>query len=230
MPRLKWDQAGERLFETGVDRGVFYPRDDRGDYVGGVAWNGLTSVNETPSGAESNPMYADNIKYLNLVSAEDFGATIGAYTYPEEFAVCDGSAQPSPGVIIGQQSRKTFGLCYRTKVGNDIVGQDYGYKLHLVYGGQVSPSERAYNTVNASPEAINFSWTLTTTPVDVEGYKPTAAITIDSTKCDPEKLKALEDILYGSDATVAAEGDANAGIARLPQPAEVIELMKTAEG
>lgn len=220
MPEITWDKAGERLYETGVDHGVFYPRNTSGAYVGGVAWNGLTAVNETPSGAEPNPLYADNIKYLNLMSAEDFGATVESYTYPEEFAICDGSAQPAPGVIIGQQNRKTFGMCYRTLIGNDIESNDHGYKLHMIYGAQASPSERPYNTVNDSPDAINFSWEVTTTPVDIKGYKPTANIIIDSTKCDAIKLKALEDILYGR----------NDQEPRLPLPDEVVEIMGEAAG
>lgn len=215
MAKLVWDKAGERLYETGVDHGVFYPRAEDGSYTGGVVWNGLTSVNETPSGAESNPTYADNIKYLNLLSAEDFSATVEAYTYPEEFAVADGSAQPAKGVIIGQQPRKTFGLCYRTNVGNDINGQDHGFKIHMIYGAQASPSERAYNTINESPEAINFSWEIATTPVDVTGYKPTATLVIDSTKTNATKLQALMDILYGTDDEEA----------RLPLPDEIIQLI-----
>ena len=215
MSKLIWDETGKRFYETGVDHVVLYPIDAQGTYSLGVPWNGVTAITESPSGAEATPLYADNIKYLNLIAAEDFGATVEAYTYPDEWAVCDGSAEIAPGVTASQQSRKTFGLCHRTKKGNDVDGQDHGYKLHLIYGALAAPSERGYQTVNDSPEAISFSWTLTTTPVDVPGYKPTAIITIDSTKTDPEKLAALEDILYGTE-----EADA-----RLPLPAEVIELL-----
>lgn len=213
--RLEWDKTGQRVYETGCDHGVLFPMKNN-VYSKGVAWNGLVSVTESPSGAESSSQYADNIKYLNLVSAEDFGATIEAFTYPDEWAECDGSAEVAPGVMIGQQNRGVFGLSYRTKVGNDTSGQDYGYKIHLIYGGQASPSEKGYQTVNDSPEAITFSWEVTTTPVNVEGFRPTASLTIDSTKTDAAKLKALEDIIYGTD---SAES-------RLPLPDEVIELMK----
>lgn len=219
MSKIVWDAAGERKFETGVDHGVLYPL-QTGGYTKGVAWNGLTAVNQTPSGAEANPQYADNIKYLNLISAEDFGATIEAFTYPDEFALCDGSAEPSPGVMIGQQTRKKFGMCYRTLLGNDKAGQEHGYKLHLIYGATASPSERAYNTINDSPEAITFSWEVTTEPVEVPGYKPTALLEIDSTKADATKLAALEEILYGTEDVEA----------RLPLPEEIIEMFKTAEG
>lgn len=212
MAQLTWDNVGERVYETGVDHGVLFLPDNTGDYVTGVAWNGLVTVTESPSGAEANPQYADNIKYLNLVSAEDFGGTIEAFTYPDEFAQCDGTATPSPGVAVGQQSRKTFGLVYRTRVGNDLEGADAGYKLHLVYGAQASPSEKAYSTINDSPEALTFSWEFTTTPVPVPGLKPTAVITIDSTKADYTSLEALEDQLFG---TVGADP-------RLPTPAEVL--------
>lgn len=204
MAKIVWDQTGERLYETGVDHGVLYPIQTGGLYNKGVAWNGLTAVTESPSGAESTAIYADNIKYLNLMSAEEFGATIEAYTYPDEFAECDGSASLAEGVIIGQQNRKLFGLCYRTLVGNDVDSNDYGYKLHLIYGCQASPSEKGYQTVNDSPEAITFSWEVSTTPVNVAGFKPTACVTIDSTKSDPTCLKALEDILYGGVYTVLA--------------------------
>lgn len=221
MARLVWDKTGERFYETGVDRGVLYPIQEGGVYSKGVAWNGLVTVTESPSGAESNPIYADNIKYLNLISAEEFGATIEAYTYPDDFAECDGSASLTPGVMIGQQSRKTFGLCYRTILGNDVDSNDHGYKLHLIYGCQASPSEKGYSSVNDSPEAITFSWEVTTTPVNVEGFKPTACITIDSTKCDAGKLKALEDILYGKDDVEPTEP-------RLPLPDEIKTLMTAA--
>lgn len=215
MSALTWDETGKRLYETGVRKGVLYVQDNNGTYPKGVAWNGLTAVTESPSGAESNPLYADDIKYLDLRSAEEFGATIEAYTYPDEFAECDGTAELAEGVMIGQQARKSFGLSYRTVLGNDIVNDAYGYKLHLIYGATASPSEKGYQTVNDSPEAISFSWELTTTPVNVTGMKPTAIITIDSTKADPSKLAALEAILYGSGETAA----------RLPLPDEVKTLM-----
>lgn len=217
MSKLVWDAVGERFYETGVKMGVLYPQKN-GKYELGVAWNGLTAVTESPSGAESTPLYADDIKYLNLISNEEFGATIEAYTYPEEFAVCDGSASIATGVTIGQQKRTPFGLCYRTVLGNDEDSNEYGYKLHIIYGATASPSERAYATVNDSPEAITFSWELTTTPVAVTGAKPTALVTIDSTKADAAKLAALEAILYGSE-----EADP-----RLPLPDEIATLM--AEG
>lgn len=217
MPRLVWDKTGERYYETGVKQGVLYPIDNQGTYPNGVAWNGLTNVTESPSGAEATALYADDIKYLNLISTEEFGGTIEAYTYPDEFAECDGSASLATGVYIGQQPRKTFGLCYRTTVGNDVDNNNYGYKLHLVYGALASPSEKAYATINDSPEAITFSWEFSTTPVNVTGFKPTACITIDSTKVDAEKLTALEKILYGDDETEA----------RLPLPDEVAQVMAT---
>src|SRR4051812_599978 len=199
MTALAWDQVGERLYETGVDHGALYIPDESGAYNEGVAWNGLTTVTETPSGAESNPQYADNIKYLNLVSAEEFGGTIEAFTYPDEFGQCDGTAEPQPGIYIGQQGRRMFGLSYRTNVGNDLDGADHGYKLHLVYGALAAPSEKAFATINDSPEAITFSWDISTTPVSVDGFKPTALLTIDSTKVAADDLAALEGILYGSD-------------------------------
>ena len=217
MARLVWDQTGQKTYETGVKQGVLYPQGEGGAYPKGYAWNGLTGVTESPSGAESNPLYADDIKYLNLISAEEFGATIEAYTYPDEFAECDGSAEIAPGVTIGQQARKTFGMAYKTTFGNDVDGNEHGYKLHLIYGALATPSEKAYATINDSPEAITFSWEVTTTPVAVEGFKPTASLTIDSTKVDKGKLTALEDILYGKDSVEA----------RLPLPNEVAELMKT---
>lgn len=198
MSKIVWDKIGERYYETGVNQGVLYPQGINGTYSKGVAWNGLTAVTESPSGAEATPIYADNIKYLNLMSAEEFGATIEAYTYPDEFAQCDGSAAIATGVMIGQQSRKTFGLSYVTTLGNDVDGNDYGYKLHIIYGALAAPSEKGYATINDSPEAITFSWEITTTPVNVTGYKPTACITIDSTKVDAAKLEALENILYGT--------------------------------
>ena len=223
MSKIVWDKTGERFYETGVDHGVLYPIQTGGLYNKGVAWNGLSSVTESPSGAEGNAVYADNIKYLNLVSAEEFGCSIEAYTYPDEFAECDGSAIVTPGVVLGQQNRKMFGFSYRSKVGNDVDGSDHGYKLHLIYGCQASPSERAYSTINDSPEPIAFSWEVTTTPVNVSGYKPVSSITIDSTKVDETKLAALEEILYGTDA--GAEGTPPAVEPRLPLPDEVIEMM-----
>lgn len=214
MAKLIWDATGERRYETGVKYGVLYVMEG-GAYPKGVVWNGLTAVTESPSGAESTALYADDTKYLNLMSAEEFGATIEAYTYPEEFEACDGSASLVPGVTIGQQARKTFGLCYRTTVGNDIDGAEHGYKLHIIYGAMASPSEKAYATINDSPEAITFSWELTTTPVVVTGFKPTASLVIDSTKADAGKLAALEAKLYGTD-------DAEA---MLPLPDEIAVLM-----
>jgi hypothetical protein len=214
MSKLVWDATGERYYETGVKMGVLYVQAG-GAYPKGVVWNGLTAVTESPSGAEATPLYADDIKYLNLMSNEEFGATIEAYTYPDEFAECDGSAALATGVYIGQQVRKSFGMCYRTSVGNDVDMVDHGYKLHLIYGALASPSEKAYSTINDSPEAITFSWEVTTTPVNVTGYKPTACVTIDSTKVDAEKLAALEAILYGDDETEA----------RLPLPDEVASIM-----
>lgn len=227
MSKIVWDQTGERFFETGVDRGVLYPINNEGKYTPGVAWNGLTAVTESPSGAEPTDLYADNIKYLTMRSAETFGATIEAYTYPDEFGQCDGSAEIATGVIIGQQARKTFGLCYRTLLGNDVDGQDHGYKLHLIYGATASPSEKGYATVNDSPEAITFSWEVSTTPVNVNGFKPTACITIDSTKANPTDLATLEEILYGKDAGEA--GTPPAVEPRLPLPDEVAQIMSTTD-
>lgn len=218
MSKLVWDQTGERFYETGVKMGVLYLKDTDGAYSSGVAWNGLTAVTESPSGAEATALYADDIKYLSLLSTEEYGCTIEAYTYPDEFAECDGSAELSTGVVIGQQKRKTFGFCWRTVLGNDEENNDYGYKLHIVYGALAAPSEKAYATINDSPEAITLSWEVTTTPVSVTGHKPTASITIDSTKADATKLAALEAILYG-DATNEP---------RLPLPDEIAELFKTA--
>lgn len=199
MSKLEWDKPGERLYETGVKNGVLYPQGTGGTYPKGVAWNGLTGVTESPSGAEATALYADDIKYLSLMSAEEFGATIEAYMFPDEFAECDGSAALATGVMIGQQKRKAFGLAYTTTIGNDIDNNDYGYKLHLIYGALASPSEKSYATINDSPEAITLSWEVTTTPVKVDGFKPTALITIDSTKANAAKLKALEEILFGKD-------------------------------
>lgn len=225
MSRIVWDASGEHIYETGLKNGVLYPVNSDGEYKPGVAWNGLSSVSETPSGAEANAIYADDIKYLNLYSAEEFGATVEAYTYPDEFAECDGSAALAEGVILGQQYRKTFGMCYRTVIGNDVDGDTYGYKLHLLYGCKASPSERQYQTINDSPEAITFSWEITTIPVNVAGHKPVSCITIDSTKADATKLAALEDILYGKDAVTAdAEHNIEAADAvdpRLPLPDEI---------
>ena len=219
MAKLVWDQTGDRLYETGVSKGVLYPIQSDGAYSKGVAWNGLSSVTESPSGAEANPIYADDMKYLNLLSAEEFSATIEAYTYPDEFAECDGSADIAAGVSIGQQNRKIFGLCYRTVLGNDVDSNDHGYKLHLIYGCMAAPSEKAYASINDSPEAITFSWEVSTTPVSVTGFKPTASITIDSTKAKKEKLTALEEILYGKD------GSDTSANARLPLPDEIATLM-----
>ena len=217
MSKLIWDSTGERLYETGVKQAALYVQGTGGTYPKGVAWNGITAVTESPSGAEATALYADDIKYLSLISAEEFGATIEAYTYPDEFAECDGSASIATGVVIGQQKRKAFGLAYKTTLGNDVDNNDYGYKLHLIYGALAAPSENAYATINDSPEAITFSWEVTTTPVSVAGYKPTAIVTIDSTKADKTKLAALETILYGSEEVEA----------RLPLPDEVATLMKT---
>jgi hypothetical protein len=213
MSKLVWDKTGERLYETGVKNGVLYVQEN-GAYPKGVAWNGLTAVTESPSGAEATALYADDIKYLNLMSNEEFGATIEAYTYPDEFAACDGSATLAEGVFIGQQKRKAFGLSYKTTLGNDVDGNDHGYKLHIIYGALAAPSEKAYSTINDSPEAITFSWEVTTTPVTVAGHKPTASITIDSTKVDATKLKALEDKLYGTESEEAS----------LPLPDEIATM------
>lgn len=219
--RLAWDETGKRLYETGVKKMVLYPMDDQGAYSKGVAWSGITAVTESPSGAEPSPIYADDIKYLNLTSAEEFAATIEAYMYPDEFEECDGLAEIAPGVTIGQQKRKMFGFCYRTAIGNDTKGVAYGYKLHLVYGGQAAPSEKARNTINESPEAGSFSWEVATTPVSVAGFEPTSHLVIDSTKVDPEKMTALEAILYGSETEEA----------RLPLPDEVAQILSaSAEG
>lgn len=213
MSKLVWDKTGERQYENGVDRGVLYLYKD-GAYKNGVVWNGLTAVNESPSGAEPSALWADNIKYLNLMSAEEFGASIEAYMYPDEFSECDGSAEIAPGVYAGQQKRSMFGFSYRTKLGNDVDGGDFGYKLHLLYGCLASPSEKGYATENDSPEAITFSWEVSTTPVEVPGLKPTACVTIDSTKVDAAKLAALELILYGSEDEEA----------RLPLPEELATI------
>lgn len=224
--KLVWDKTGEHFYETGVKNGVLYPMSASGTYPNGVAWNGLTAITESPSGAEATALYADDIKYLNLMSNEEFGATVEAYTYPDEFAECDGSASLTEGVYIGQQARKTFGLCYRTTLGNDAKGNDYGYKLHIIYGAMASPSEKAYSTINDSPDAITFSWELSTTPVAVANFKPTASLTIDSTKVDTAKLTALEEILYGKDGT-GEDHTTGAVDPRLPLPDEIATLMKT---
>lgn len=223
--KLVWDKTGEHYYETGVKNGVLYPMSASGTYPKGVAWNGLTAITESPSGAEPTALYADDIKYLNLMSNEEFGATIEAYTYPDEFAECDGSASLTEGVYIGQQARKTFGLCYRTTLGNDAKGNDYGYKLHIIYGAMASPSEKAYSTINDSPDAITFSWELSTTPVAVANFKPTASLTIDSTKVDAEKLSALEEILYGKDGT-GEDHSTGAVDPHLPLPDEIANIMK----
>ena len=217
MAKLVWDEVGKRTYETGVDKGVLYVQDAEGAYGKGVAWNGLTAVNESPSGAEPTPLYADNIKYLELTSKEEYGATIEAYTYPDEFEACDGSAGIGEGVVIGQQSRKVFGLCYRTVKGNDVKNNDYGYKIHLVYGCKAKPAQKNYQTINDSPEAITFSWEVSTTPVEVEGFKPTATVTIDSTKVTPEKLKAVEDALYGTESVEP----------KLLLPSEILAIVKS---
>lgn len=215
MAKIVWDESGKRTYETGVRKGVLYLQDTQGAYTKGVAWNGLTAVTESPSGAEPTALYADDIKYLELFSAEEFGATIEAYTYPAEFEKCDGSASLGTGVTIGQQDRATFGLCYRTVLGNDVKGSEFGYKLHLIYGAKAKPSEKGYQTINDSPEAITFSWEISTTPVNVAGFKPTACVTIDSTKIEPEKLAQIETLLYGD---VSQE-------AKLPLPDEIAAIV-----
>lgn len=217
MGKLVWDKVGERFYETGVDRGVLYPQDENGAYPLGVAWNGLSNVTEKPSGAESSPVYADNIKYLDLMSAEEFGASVEAYTYPDEFKPCNGEVEVAPGVYASQQNRVPFGMSYRTLIGNDVKSNDYGYKIHLVYGAKATPSEKNYQSVNDSPEAMALSWDVTTTPVAIEGFKPTAQLVIDSTKIDTVKLAALEEILYGNETTDA----------RLPLPDEVVTIINT---
>jgi len=222
MTVLQWDKTGERLYETGVDRGVLFQIDETGDYINGVAWNGLTAVTDSPSGAEANKKYADNLEYLNLLSVEMFGCTIEAYTYPDQFGQNDGTAAPTPGVAVSQQRRRTFGFCWRTRLGNDVEGTDHGYKLHMAWGCLAAPSEKAYATINDSPEAITFSWVVSTTPVPIgvisgTEYKPAAKITIDSTKVDPTKLAALEAMLYGTVSTAPA----------LPLPADVIIMMSS---
>ena len=216
MARLIWDEVGQRFFETGVKNGVLYVQDNDGSYKNGVVWNGLTAVTESPSGAEETPLYADDVKYLTLRSAEEFGATVEAYTYPEEFEQCDGSAAIAAGVTIGQQARRAFGLCYRTSVGNDIQGQNFSYKLHLIYGCTVAPSEKSYSTINDNPEAITFSWELSTVPVPVDGFSPTASLVIDASKVDEGKMALLEDALFGDEENEA----------RLLLPNEIMEMLK----
>ena len=218
MPRIEWDKDGEKLYETGVDRVVLFVKDTTGKTGNGVGWNGVTAIEESPSGAEANPYYADNKKYLNIISNEEFGCSLTAYTFPEEFEVCDGCAEVEDGVLITQQTRRGFGLAYRTLIGNDVVGNDYGYKIHLVYNCMAAPASKSNNTVNESTEPGEFSYEITTTPVDVAGYKPTAHIVINSTKVSAEKLQALENLIYGTE-------DAEA---TLPSPAEVVALFKTA--
>ena len=220
MAKIIWDNTGDRLYETGVKKGVLYVQSKEGTYPAGVPWNGLTAITESPSGAESTPLYADDIKYLNLMSVEEFGATIEAYTYPDEFAVCDGSAQMVEGVMIGQQPRSTFGMSYVTTVGNDVSGNGYGYKIHIIYGASATPSEKSYSTINDSPEAITFSWEVKTTPVNVSGFNPTASVVIDSTKVDPTKLAALEAMLYGSESAEAT----------LPLPDQIAAIICGAAG
>lgn len=227
MSKIVWDKTGERLYETGVKNGVIYPQVN-GAYPKGVAWNGLTTVTESPSGAEATALYADDIKYLNLLSTEEFGATVEAYTYPDEFAVCDGSSELVEGVTIGQQKRTPFGMSYKTTIGNDVDGNDHGYKLHIIYGALAAPTEKSYSTINDSPEAITFSWEITTTPVSVTGARPTSSVVIDSTKVKPAQLAALETVLYGKDPTTTDGGD---GVdPRLPLPDEIKSIMTAAAG
>lgn len=216
MAKLVFNNVGERFFETGVKNGVLYVMGEDGTYEKGVVWNGLTAVTESPSGAETTPLYADDVKYVVIYAAEEFGATVEAYTYPEEFEQCDGSAAISEGITIGQQTRKSFGMCYKTSVGNDVQGQDYGYKIHIIYGAKAAPSEKSYSTINDSPEAVTFSWELSTVPVPVEGYSPTATVVIDSTRVPAEKMELIEAKLYGSEEAEAT----------LPLPNEILELIK----
>lgn len=223
MSKLKFDELVDREYECGVKQGVLYPIDTNGDYTNGVAWNGLTQVQEKPTGAEETALYADDIKYLSLYSNEEFEASIEAYTYPDEWKECDGSRTVTDGVTIGQQTRKKFGMCYRTTLGNYTDGNDHGYKLHLLYGATASPSERGYETIGDSPDAIKFSWEVKTVPVNVTGYKPTAILTIDSTRCDAANLAKLEEILLGRDEDT--EHSITALTPRLPLPDEVIKIM-----
>ena len=216
MAKLIFNNVGERLFETGVKNGVLYVMGADGTYENGVVWNGLTAVTESPSGAETTPLYADDVKYVVIYAAEEFGATVEAYTYPEEFEECDGSASIFEGITIGQQTRKSFGMCYKTSVGNDVQGQDFGYKIHIIYGAKAAPSEKSYSTINDSPEAVTFSWELSTVPVPVEGFNPTATMVIDSTRVPAEKMTLIEDKLYGTESTEAT----------LPLPGELLALLK----
>lgn len=216
MAKLIFNNVGERLFETGVKNGVLYVMGDDGTYENGVVWNGLTAVTESPSGAETTPLYADDVKYVVIYAAEEFGATVEAYTYPEEFEQCDGSASIFEGITIGQQTRKSFGMCYKTSVGNDVQGQDFGYKIHIIYGAKAAPSEKSYSTINDSPEAVTFSWELSTVPVPVEGFNPTATMVIDSTRVPAEKMTLIEDKLYGTEETEAT----------LPLPGELLAILK----
>ena len=215
MAKLVFNNVGERLFETGVKNGVLYVMGEDGTYENGVVWNGLTAVTESPSGAETTPLYADDVKYVVIYAAEEFGATVEAYTYPEEFEQCDGSASIFEGITIGQQTRKSFGMCYKTSVGNDVQGQDFGYKIHIIYGAKAAPSEKSYSTINDSPEAVTFSWELSTVPVPVEGFNPTATMVIDSTRVPAEKLALIEDKLYGTESEEAT----------LPLPNEILALL-----
>ena len=215
MAKLVFNNVGERLFETGVKNGVLYVMGEDGTYENGVVWNGLTAVTESPSGAETTPLYADDVKYVVIYAAEEFGATVEAYTYPEEFEQCDGSASIFEGITIGQQTRKSFGMCYKTSVGNDVQGQDFGYKIHIIYGAKAAPSEKSYSTINDSPEAVTFSWELSTVPVPVEGFNPTATMVIDSTRVPAEKMTLIENKLYGTESEEAT----------LPLPNEILALL-----
>lgn len=214
MSRLVWDEIGKKLYEAGVEKCVLYLLKD-GQYKNGVAWSGVTNVSENPSGGEPQPQYADNIKYINIMSREDFAVTIEAFTYPDEFGICDGSVEVVKGITIGQQTRHPFGISYQTKIGNDVDQEEYGYKIHLIYNALAKPSQKQYQTINENPDANNFSWELSTTPISVEGHKPTASLVINSTKTDPEKLKELEDIIYGSDTLEP----------RMPLPDEIISIV-----
>ena len=215
MAKLVFNNVGERLFETGVKNGVLYVMGEDGTYENGVVWNGLTAVTESPSGAETTPLYADDVKYVVIYAAEEFGATVEAYTYPEEFEQCDGSASIFEGITIGQQTRKSFGMCYKTSVGNDVQGQDFGYKIHIIYGAKAAPSEKSYSTINDSPEAVTFSWELSTVPVPVEGFNPTATMVIDSTRVPAEKMTLIENKLYGTESDEPT----------LPLPNEILALL-----
>lgn len=224
--KLVWDQVGQKFYEAGVDRAVLYVQNTNGTYQDGVAWNGVSQISENPSGAESNPYYADNIKYLDIISKEDFGASIECYTYPDAWMLCDGTAEPTPGVMLGQQSRRAFGLCYRTKIGNDVVNDDYGYKIHLIYNAKASPSEKSYQSIGESVEPISFSYELTTTPVNVTGYKPCSYIVIDSTKVDSAKLTQFEELIYGKDAD-PEDPESVASAPTLPTMERVMQIFGT---